>query len=363
MNINNRLDQAALESYLIDKLWARLHPEKKEDNLIASVMQMAQNLTGASAASLLLLDEKSQKLYFRYASGPVGNKLARVNINRKSGIAGWIMENGKPLIVNDAEKNSVFYRQIDTTTGFKTRSIIGVPIKIDKQVVGVIEVLNKKDGEDFTRKDLRALLDVARTTARTIELTRMNIDLVTSFRGTVAAVISLADAREIMGTGHSKQVCEYALGAGRILNLSSEELVNIEYAAMFHDIGKLSLPDRLLNKAEDLTEEEWSRIRRHTVTGYILLRDIPFLREAAKLVLYHHERYDGLGYPEGLKGEAIPLGARLIAVADAFSYMTTGHAYQEALTRGQALAELSIYERTQFCPVAVKALREYLDQV
>jgi putative nucleotidyltransferase with HDIG domain len=188
----------------------------------------------------------------------------------------------------------------------------------------------------------------------------MNTYLVSSFKGTVCAVMSLADAREISGSGHSKRVSEYALGAARELKLPEEDLLNIEYASIFHDIGKLALPDRLLNKVEDLTDEEWVRIRRHPVTGYILLRDVPFLREAARLVLYHHERYDGLGYPEGLKGDAIPLGARIIAVADAYAYMTTGHAYQEALTQGQAVAEMSIYENSQFCPVAVKALKAIL---
>jgi HD-GYP domain-containing protein (c-di-GMP phosphodiesterase class II) len=364
MNIENRLGQSdSSGSYLIDKLWARLHHVEKEDRLIASIMQMAQNLTCATAASLLLLDEGSHKLYFRYASGPVQNKLTQLHISKQSGIAGWIVQHGKPLIVNNPEKNKSFYRQIDTATGFRTRSIIGVPIEIDRAVVGVIEVLNKRNDADFTRDDLKALLDVARTTARTVELTRMNLDLVTSFKGTVCAVMSLADAREISGSGHSKQVSEYAVGAARELGLAAEDLLNIEYASIFHDIGKLALPDRLLNKVEDLTDEEWIRMRRHPVTGYILLRDIPFLREAARLVLYHHERYDGLGYPEGLRGEAIPLGARLIAVADAYAYMTTGHAYQEALTHGQAIAELSIYEDSQFCPVAVKALKGYLDRV
>jgi HD-GYP domain-containing protein (c-di-GMP phosphodiesterase class II) len=116
------------------------------------------------------------------------------------------------------------------------------------------------------------------------------------------------------------------------------------------------MPDRILNKAEELTDQEWDRIRRHPVIGYKLFAEIPLLKETAKLILHHHERYDGRGYPEGLQGENIPFGSRLLAVADAYDYMTTGHAHREALSKSRAFAELFQNARTQFCPVAVKAL-------
>ena len=116
------------------------------------------------------------------------------------------------------------------------------------------------------------------------------------------------------------------------------------------------MPDRILNKAEKLTDQEWERIRRHPVIGYKLFCNIPLLQGTAKLILHHHERYDGRGYPEGLQGEDIPLGARLLAVADAYDYMTIGHAHREALSKTRAFTELFQNSRTQFCPVAVKAL-------
>jgi len=340
---------------LLEKLLARTRPEDKEEQLITSIMRMTHDALGASASSLLLLDEKTQELYFKFADGPVGQQLKRLHISRQSGIAGWIVRNGKPLVVNNAERNSNFYKMIDSATGFKTKSIIGVPIIVGDRVIGVIEVLNKADGTDFAKQDLKTMMEVAATTAMTIENVRMNANLLNSYKGTVDALVSLADAKETSGGGHSRRVSEYALTGAKELSLSKEEKRDIEYAAILHDIGKLSIPDSVLNKSEALTDEEWEMIRKHPTIGYNLLKGIPFLKVASKLILCHHERYDGKGYPQGIKSETLPIGARLIAVADAFDNMTTDHVYRKALTRQQAFAELYKHARSQFCPVAVKA--------
>jgi HD-GYP domain-containing protein (c-di-GMP phosphodiesterase class II) len=126
-------------------------------------------------------------------------------------------------------------------------------------------------------------------------------------------------------------------------------------AAVLHDIGKIDVESSILNKDSPLTQDEWQRIRRHSVTGAKIVREITSLEKASELVLHHHERYDGKGYPDGMRGEEIPLGARLIAIADAFDTMTTGRAYHPVLTTEQALKELQNYAGTQFCPVAVTA--------
>lgn len=340
---------------LLEKLWAKAKPEEKEDQLISSIMRMTHNALNASASSLLLLDEKEQELYFKFADGPVGQQVKRLHISRQSGITGWIARNGKPLMVNDPEKNANFYKHIDDATGFRTKSIIGVPVIIGDKVIGVIEVLNKAGGARFNRHDMRTMMGVGATTALMLENARTNADLLDSYKSTVGALVSLADAKETSGGGHSRRVAEYALIGAKELSFPKEDQHYIEYAAILHDIGKLSIPDSVLNKPDALNNEEWELIRKHPLTGYHLLQRIPFLKEASKLILYHHERYDGDGYPHGLRGESIPIGARLIAVADAFDNMTTSHVYKKALRQEQAFAELTRNMRSQFCPVAVKA--------
>ncbi len=356
MDLFDKLAAENEKQYLVEKLWERIKPEENGDKLISGIMKLAESTLGVAASSVLLLDDDNQRLYFRYSNGAAGPMLRRLHISRQSGIAGWIVRNRKPLIVNDPEKNESFYKHIDTLTGFKTVSIIGAPIIIDESVAGVIEALNKNDGKCFKREDLKALVDIAGTVARALESTRLNEELAESYKGTIQGIINLADSRDITGDGHSQRVTGLVMKAAHELGLTARAQRDIEYAALLHDVGKLGVPERIINKAEDLTREEWIRIRKHPITGYMMLREIPLLKEASRLVLHHHERYDGRGYPEGLKGEEIPFGSRLIAAADAYDYMTTGHAHREAMSSTRAYAELTRNCREQFCPVAVKAL-------
>ncbi len=356
MDLFDRLAAENEKQYLIEKLWERIKPEENGDKLISGIMKLAEATLGVAASSVLLLDDDNQRLYFRYSNGAAGPMMRRLHISRQSGIAGWIVRNRKPLIVNDPEKSQDFYMHIDTMTGFKTLSIVGAPVIIDRKVAGVIEALNKKDGTVFTREDLKTLVGIAKTVARALESAKLNEELSQSYKGTVQGIISLADSRDITGDGHSRRVTELVTKAATELGLTIRAQRDLEFAALLHDVGKLAVPERIINKAEDLTREEWIRIRKHPITGYMMLREIPLLKEAARLVLHHHERYDGRGYPEGLKGEEIPFGSRLIAAADAYDYMTTGHAHREAMSTTRAYAELTRNCREQFCPVAVKAL-------
>ncbi len=340
---------------LLDKIWKKVRSAKPEHPLIASITQMTRYALNAPASSLLLLDEKNQELIFKFADGPVGKQLRRLQMNKQTGIAGWVVQNGKPLVVNDVNKDPRFNISIDEVTGFVTKSIICAPLTLQHKVIGVIEVLNKLDGADYNKQDLQTLLGVATTAALAIENVRLNNSLMDSYKSTVNALVSLADAKETTGGGHSRRVSEYALMGAADLSLSENERQIIEYAAILHDIGKLGISDSILNKTTPPTDEEWEKIYKHPVTGYNLLKGIPFLKEASRLILYHHERYDGKGYPHGLKGETIPLGARLLAVADAFDNMTTEHTYRAALGMKHAFTELQRCAHTQFCPVAVKA--------
>ena len=165
----------------------------------------------------------------------------------------------------------------------------------------------------------------------------------------------MLDIRKTTASKHARRVSEYVLIGATKLSLSEREKQTIKYAAILHDIGLLGIPGNILYKRETLTQEEWNMIRKHPVIGYNLLRGIPSLNQMSKLILYHHERYDGKGYPCGLKGETIPVGARLLAVADAFDSMTVKHAYRAAMSKEDALAELGRCTGSQFCPIAAKA--------
>jgi putative nucleotidyltransferase with HDIG domain len=168
------------------------------------------------------------------------------------------------------------------------------------------------------------------------------------------------DARDAYTAGHSRRVQRLALAIGRELGLSHAELAVLGLAALFHDIGKLAVPDAILLKPSGLDAEEWPLMRLHAAEGARIIDRLGFLADAVPAIRHHHERFDGAGYPDGLRGDEIPLGARIIHVADASDSMLTSRSYRAALPTSEVLLELRRRAGAQFCPRCVAAV-ERLD--
>ncbi len=340
---------------LLYQVGRRVGSVSQLSRLVEQITRMTQRTLNASASSVLLLDEQRQELVFEIVEGQAKKHLRKVRLNDQSGIAGWVAHNGKPLIINDVSKDERFNKGVDETTGFNTRAIICAPLVVNSKCIGVIEVLNKADGSDFSGQDLEALVSVASTAAIAIENLRLNQTLLDAYKSTIKALVSAIDAKDSYTRGHSQRVTEYALLGAASLSFSEAELEDLEYAGLLHDIGKIGIADSILTKPAPLTAEERNIICKHPLIAANMLNEIPFLEKARTLVLLHHERYDGKGYPDGLKGEDIPMGARLLAVADAFDTMITDRPYRAASGVDYAISELSRFSGTQFCPVAVEA--------
>ena len=171
----------------------------------------------------------------------------------------------------------------------------------------------------------------------------------------VVEVLSTAlDVRDKMTHRHARRVARTAAEVARFMQLSSENVSEIEYAAALHDIGKIGVADSILRKSASLDADEWKEMRRHSELGYQILKGIDFFQNAAEIVYAHHEHFDGTGYPRGLVGEEIPLGARVFAVVDAYDAMTSRRPYRDAIPRDEALTEIAGYSGTQFDPKVVQ---------
>ncbi len=339
---------------LLDKICSNVRSVRQHLPVISSITQMSRYALNASAATLILLDEDNKSALNKYTDGPLGKQFQRFHLKKQLGITRWVIKNGKPYLIEDINKEDDSNYK-DEVAGVVPRSMVCAPLMANKEVIGAIEVLNKLDGNSFTKHDVQVLTGLAENAALTIENIRLNEDLLYSYKNTVEKLVSLLDVRESTAGQHSRRVAEYALIAASELGLSEEEKQAIEYAAILHDIGLLSIPESILNKREKLTDEEWEMIRKHPVIGYNLLRGIPSLNQVSKLILYHHERYDGKGYPCGLKGKTIPIGARVIAIADAFDSMTVQHTYRKAMTTKDAMEEIGRCSASQFCPTVARA--------
>jgi putative nucleotidyltransferase with HDIG domain len=319
------------------------------------VSQMIQRALRCSACAVLLLDESKRNLLFELTNGKRHRPTEHIRLYAGSGIARWVARNGRPLIINDTSKDRRFNMDIDQLAGYPIKSIMCVPLIVRGKTIGVLEVLNKLNGRDFTAEDLEALVAVGSIASMAIDNTHLHRSVEEGYKRTIMALAAAVDAKDPYTCGHSRRVTEYALAAGKALSLPEEDLEVLEYGATLHDIGKIGIPDSILAKPGPLTGEEKKIIRQHPLIGASIIEGIPFLKEARRLVVHHHERYDGGGYPHGLQGEEIPVVTRLLAVADVFDTLTTNRSYRSPLANREALDELVRCSGTQFCPVAVEA--------
>ncbi|MBE3093025.1 MAG: HD-GYP domain-containing protein [Chloroflexi bacterium] len=197
-------------------------------------------------------------------------------------------------------------------------------------------------------------------------LARRSFELYTKMRKvyleTIRALAAAIDAKDPYTKGHSERVSETSVALAQELNLSDRDIENIEYTALLHDIGKIGIADSILGKKDSLTSQEFDKIKEHTIMGANIIEPVDFLKNSYKAIYHHHEKYNGKGYPDGIKSEDIPILARIIAVADAYDAMGSDRPYRKKLNKDKILKELKDQSGKQFDPKVVKALISVLDK-
>lgn len=188
-------------------------------------------------------------------------------------------------------------------------------------------------------------------------------DLKELFSGTIKAIMEALDAKDSYTSGRSKRITYYSIIVAKQLGLSTIDTGKVELAGMLHDIGMIGVSDEILYKIDALSQEEYDEIKKHITYSVKILEDIKQLKDVVEIIKYHHEKYDGTGYPYGVKGENIPLGSRIIAVADAFDSIISNRIYRNKIELQDALNEIKKGALTQFDPVVVKAFEDSFDAI
>ena len=201
--------------------------------------------------------------------------------------------------------------------------------------------------------EIRGLLSLEQHKAS--KLNKAIEEIQVTYNATIEILSTALDYRDNETEGHSRRVVKYSIEIANVLNLNRDQKEVLARGAILHDIGKIGIPDSILLKPAKLTKKEWITMRKHTDYGYRMLKDIPFLDEATTIVLHHQEKYDGTGYPQGLKGNEIAIGARIFAIADAYDAMTTDRPYRKALSDSYARNEIKRCTSSQFDPEIVNA--------
>ena len=326
------------------------------EHVLKSIIDRAVELLGCEAGSLLLVDPETDELVFKVAVGPAGDKLIDTRLPPGAGIAGTVAGSGEPLIVNDAKADPRHYREIDASTALHTRTLLCVPLKSKARVVGVVEVMNKVNGRPFDEDDRGLLSALAVQSAIALENAQLYSNLRSAFADTVKVITNALEARDEYTAGHTSRVTAMALDTAREMGWSTEQLEILQIGALLHDIGKIGISDSVLYKPSELTRDEYDQMMRHPIVGAKMLEKVTALQPMLPYILYHQERYDGKGYPFGLKGNEIPLEGRILAVADTFDAMTSDRPYRRGLSDEEAIAEIKRNRGTQFDPDVVDAM-------
>ena len=240
------------------------------------------------------------------------------------------------------------------------QNCVAAPVVLLRDLDGLLIVADKKGGP-FDEDDAQALLAVGDEGAVAVENDRLRRELQGAYLGTITALAEAVEAKDPYTHGHCERVARYTRLVAERLGLSEHDRSVVYCAALLHDIGKIGVSDGVLNKPGPLLPEERELVRSHVRVGYDLICNIPLLRTVADVILRHHEWYDGTGYPEGLKGEEIPMTSRILCATDAYGAMIDKRSYKEAYTKERARDELRRCSGTQFDPKVVEAFLAVLD--
>lgn len=330
-------------------------------------IEATKQVLKVEAASLLLCDESTGELYFDVATGEKGAKLKTVRLKRGEGIAGWVAEHGKPLIITDCAADDRFFKGADKTSGFETKNILCTPVCSKGCLIGVLEGINKQE-EEISQEDLDLLGTLANYVGVAIENANLYEELKEIFFTTLQVLADTIELRDPYTGGHTRRVHDYSMKIAERLNFSKDRIDSLRLAAILHDIGKIGIKDDILRKPGKLSNEEFAEIEKHCLFAFNVLRPLSamkdaFPREAVSVwkphrlvqdmipgIRSHHEKFNGSGYPDRLQEEAIPIIARIIAISDTFDAMITDRPYRKGLSRETALAELKRNSGTQFDP-------------
>ena len=241
------------------------------------------------------------------------------------------------------------------------RSQLAVPVHIGRELWGAFNL--RAAGTDvFDADDARLVELVADHTGAALRTAELYRKLEQTHLGVAEALAAALEAKDGYTAGHARWIAELAVEVGRELDLPESQLRDLRYGAIFHDIGKIAIPDAILNKEGALTEAEFEIIRTHPEVGEQILAPVPFLADVRRIVRHDHERWDGTGYPDGLRGPQIPIGARIVLVVDAFHAMISNRPYRKAMPEEEARQELRAHSGSQFDPAVVQALEAVLER-
>jgi HD-GYP domain-containing protein (c-di-GMP phosphodiesterase class II) len=309
------------------------------DTFLALILETVTNALKGKVSTLLLLNDKKTELIIHTVYGASYNTRKRIHLK---------LFGGSPLAKVLSEKSPVSVSGVflrDNSNPLLNElfgeTLLCAPLIYHDRVNGIM-TLSKQEGQkgNFSAEDLDMVFNLASQTAVAIENSKLNRDIEKTYFETISALALAVDAKDQYSHGHLDRVASHALLIGRRLGLDDDDLDTLRDAARLHDLGKIGIPDEILKKESKLTDEEWVIMRRHPEIGESIIKPVRSLQHLCDLIRHHHEKLDGSGYPDGLKGEEISPLVRILSVADVYDALTTDRPYRPRKTKQEAISIL-----------------------
>lgn len=325
------------------------------DYLLEKIGRAAERLLDSEASSIMLVTDDKKSLYFKVAGGEAGSKLKRMILPVGQGIAGWVAQHRKPDVVVDTSKDPRFAGRFDKASGFVTRSLLAVPMVFRGELVGVAEVLNKRNGP-YTPEDVTLLSSLANLASVAITNARIIQDQQNFFSHVLELLAASIESSRPGMMGHPHRAARLACALARALEVPDYDYRMIYYAGMLHDIGFVAFHNSRLLAEVGISTPVYEQ---HPMLSAKMLEGIRILEGALPIIRHHHESYDGSGFPGRLAKDAIPLGARILAVVEVLEDLRmAGLDGEQLLDRGAK--EIQSGRGTRFDPAVADAAVELL---
>ncbi len=348
-----------------------LTSELEFNRLFPLIIGRVTEVMEAERTSLYVIDWDRRELWTKVAEG-----IEKITVPLGKGISGLVADTGQLVNVADAWDLPYFDRSFDRRNNFRTRSVLCLPIRgRTGQNIGVIQVINKKKKAHFDRRDEAFLKGLASQVGIALENSLLIDELKLSFNNSITTLSAIVDARHPLTAGHSLRVTEYSLLIANELRLGENDIEVLRLAALLHDIGKIGIRDAVLLKEGHFTPEERQEMESHPAKTRWILEKFYFprrLQAVPEVACHHHEKVDGSGYPDGMNGDDLPLGSKIIAVADVFDALTSRREYpkydgqetmgMEPIPLMSAIALLQQQAGSHLAPEVVSAFLRCLPQ-
>ena len=344
-NLSSEIVRNYEELTLLYDLSVRLGSQADLGTTCRVLVDQVHSILPGSKVSLLLVNPETGDVSSQLTVDGKGGLLPPVHLGLNKGITGEVISSGRSVIVCNVHEHPAY-----VDVGYPMNSLMSVAMTMGEKVIGVINVSDKANQEEFTTYNLKLVSAIAAVAAVSLENTLHLTEIKDLYFSAVKSLVMAIDAKDPYTHSHSIRVSQLSSAVAEVLGFPPREVEDIRLAALLHDVGKIGVPEHVLLKTGKLTNEEWEIMKQHPLLSVQILEHFKPFQHISKWVRCEHERHDGKGYPDGLVGDEIPIQSRIIAAADAFDAITSDRYYRKRRSDTVAIEILEAHSGTQFDP-------------